>query len=69
MQTATENEHPGNGRVAIPDNPLHLLTPEQIEELGREFDELHEQIKSNLGDRDARYIRSMIALQRRLARP
>ena len=49
------------------DNPLHRLTPEQIEELGREFDALHEEVKSDLGDRDARYIRSMIALQRRLA--
>ena len=49
------------------ENPLHRLTPEQIEELGREFDELHEQVKADLGDRDARYIRSMIAFQRRLA--
>ncbi len=67
MQTTSENGQPINGRVAIADNPLHRLTPEQIEELGREFDELHEQIKASLGDRDARYIRSMIALQRRLA--
>jgi NADPH-dependent stearoyl-CoA 9-desaturase len=65
--------HNGNGQVS-PDrdagdseNPLHRLTPEQIEELGREFDELHEQVKADLGDRDATYIRSMIALQRKLA--
>jgi fatty acid desaturase len=49
------------------DNPLHRLTPEQIEEIGREFDELHEHVKADLGDRDATYIRSMIAFQRRLA--
>ncbi len=55
--------HPGSD----PENPLHRLTPEQIEQLGREFDELHEQVRADLGDRDARYIRSMIALQRRLA--
>ena len=36
-----------------PENPLHRLTPEQIEEIGREFDELHEQVKADLGDRDA----------------
>ena len=55
-------------RVAIDaENPLHRLTAEQIEEIGREFDELHEQVKADLGDRDARYIRSMIAMQRRLA--
>jgi fatty acid desaturase len=57
----------GSAPVADSDNPLHRLTAEQIEELGREFDELHEQVKADLGDRDARYIRSMIALQRRLA--
>ncbi len=49
------------------ENPLHRLTPEQIEAIGKEFDELHEQVKADLGDRDATYIRSMIALQRQLA--
>jgi NADPH-dependent stearoyl-CoA 9-desaturase len=69
MATQTQDGHRSNGAVAIdtPDNPLHQLTPEQIEEIGREFDELHEQVKADLGDRDARYIRSMIGLQRRLA--
>jgi NADPH-dependent stearoyl-CoA 9-desaturase len=69
MTTATQN---GSGPAASaaeaqPENPLHRLTPEQIEQLGKEFDELHEQVKADLGDRDARYIRSMISLQRRLA--
>jgi fatty acid desaturase len=69
MATVTENGHRTNGHVAIDtsENPLHRLTPEQIEAIGKEFDELHEQVKSDLGERDARYIRSMIALQRRLA--
>src|SRR3954453_2592075 len=49
------------------ENPLHRLTPEQIDAIGREFDELHEQVKADLGERDARYIRSMISLHRRLA--
>ena len=39
------------------ENPLHRLTDEQIEALGREFDELHEEVKADLGDRDAAYIR------------
>ncbi len=69
MTTAVQN---GNGRVTMAavgasENPLHRLTPEQIEELGQKFDELHEEVKADLGDRDARYIRSMIAFQRRLA--
>jgi NADPH-dependent stearoyl-CoA 9-desaturase len=69
MATATQDGHRTNGHVAIDtdENPLHRLTPEQIEQIGREFDELHEQVKDSLGDRDARYIRSMIAMQRRLA--
>ncbi len=69
MSTASVNGHQTNGRVAAGerDNPLHLLTPEQIEELGKEFDELHEQVKASLGERDATYIRSVIAMQRKLA--
>jgi fatty acid desaturase len=69
MDTATQNGHRTNGHVAVEvsDSPLHRLTPEQIEQIGKEFDELHEQVKADLGDRDATYIRSMIAFQRRLA--
>jgi NADPH-dependent stearoyl-CoA 9-desaturase len=69
MTTAATNGHAGNGKVELDgsENPLHRLTPEQIEQLGKEFDELHEQVKADLGDRDATYIRSMIAFQRRLA--
>ena len=35
------------------ENPLHRLTDEQIEALGQEFDDLHEEVKSNLGERDS----------------
>src|SRR5438270_4431265 len=69
MATVNQDGHRSNGSAPVdtPDNPLHRLTPEQIEQIGKEFDELHEHVKADLGDRDARYIRSMIALQRRLA--
>jgi fatty acid desaturase len=53
-----------NGEV---ENPLHRLTAEQIEAIGREFDELHDQVRADLGERDSRYIRGVIDLQRRLA--
>src|SRR4051794_26453799 len=53
--------------TANPDNPLHRLSEEQIEELGRLFDELHDQVKNDLGQRDADYIRGVIGLHRRLA--
>jgi fatty acid desaturase len=69
MATVSQDGHRSNGSTPVDttDNPLHRLTPEQIEEIGREFDELHEQVKASLGDRDAKYIRSIIGLQRRLA--
>ena len=53
-------------KLAEPENPLHKLTAEQLEEIGREFDELHEFVKEDLGERDAKYIRSIIELHRRL---
>ncbi len=49
------------------DNPLHRLSAEQIEALGKEFDALHDEVFDDLGERDATYIRSMIDLHRRLA--
>jgi linoleoyl-CoA desaturase len=48
------------------ENPLHRLTDDQIEAIGREFDALHDEVRADLGDRDARYIRGIIGLQRRL---
>jgi NADPH-dependent stearoyl-CoA 9-desaturase len=48
------------------ENPLSRLTPEQIEQLGREFDAIHEQVMAELGDRDRVYITSMIEMHRRL---
>ena len=56
--TTTENEIP---------NPIHRLTSEQLEAIGQELDELHEAVKADLGERDARYIRGVIDLHRRLA--
>jgi linoleoyl-CoA desaturase len=49
------------------ESPLAHLSDEQIEELAREFDAIHEQVRAELGDRDRRYIVEMIALHRRLA--
>jgi fatty acid desaturase len=49
-----------------PASPLARLTPEQIEQLGREFDAVHEEVFADLGDRDAQYIRSTIRLHRHL---
>ncbi|HEV7459486.1 MAG TPA: acyl-CoA desaturase [Solirubrobacteraceae bacterium] len=48
------------------ESPLTRLTTEQIDELGREFDAIHDEIFAELGDRDRRYIVSMIEMHRRL---
>src|SRR3954469_9567771 len=58
------------GGAALPtdiESPLARLTDEQIEGLGREFDAIHDEVYSDLGDRDRRYITSMIDMHRRLA--
>jgi len=57
VQTGFEDE---------PDNPLARLSAEQIEQLGREFDAIHDEVFAELGDRDSRYIRSTIKLHRQL---
>jgi NADPH-dependent stearoyl-CoA 9-desaturase len=48
------------------ESPLTRLSDEQIEQLGREFDAIHDEVFAELGDRDRRYIVSMIAMHRRL---
>jgi fatty acid desaturase len=57
-QRPTENEPP---------SPLARLTDEQVDALGREFDAIHDEVFAELGDRDRRYIQSMIEMHRRLA--
>src|SRR3954452_24165863 len=54
------------GQTAEEQNPIHRLTEEQVEAIRREFDDVHEQVRSALGERDARYIRGIIDLHRRL---
>ena len=49
------------------ESPLARLSDEQVEKLGEEFDALHDEVFSDLGDRDRRYITSMIEMHRRLA--
>jgi linoleoyl-CoA desaturase len=48
------------------ESPLSRLTDEQIEQLGKEFDAIHDDVFAELGDRDRRYITSMIEMHRRL---
>ena len=48
------------------ESPLAHLTPEHVDEIGREFAAIHDEVFSELGDRDRRYIVSMIEMHRRL---
>jgi fatty acid desaturase len=48
------------------ESPLAHLSAEQIDELGRHFDAIHDQVYGDLGERDRRYIQSMIEMHRRL---
>jgi linoleoyl-CoA desaturase len=48
------------------ESPLTRLSHEQIEELGREFDAIHDEVKAELGERDRKYITSMIEMHRRM---
>ncbi|MGH2838044.1 MAG: fatty acid desaturase family protein [Thermoleophilaceae bacterium] len=56
-----------NEEASVIESPLARLTDEQIEELGKEFDAIHDEVYSDLGDRDRKYIVSMIEMHRRLA--
>jgi fatty acid desaturase len=49
------------------DHPLHRLTAEEIEEIGKRFQAIHDEVHGDLGERDAVYIRSLIEFHRRLA--
>jgi linoleoyl-CoA desaturase len=48
------------------DNPIAHLSAEDIETIGRELDAIREQVIASRGERDAAYIRRVIAAQRRL---
>jgi NADPH-dependent stearoyl-CoA 9-desaturase len=51
---------------SVIDSPLTRLTPAQLDQIGREFDAIHDEVKADLGNRDRVYITSMIEMQRRL---
>jgi linoleoyl-CoA desaturase len=48
------------------ESPLSRLSTEQIDELAREFDAIRDRVRADLGERDRRYIESMIEMHRRL---
>jgi NADPH-dependent stearoyl-CoA 9-desaturase len=63
---STDAAHGGAINADMIESPLAHLTPEQIEQLGREFDAIHDEVFAELGERDSRYIRATIKLHRQL---
>ena len=49
------------------ESPMAHLTSEQLDEIGVELAAIHDEVYDDLGDRDRRYIVSMIEMHRRLA--
>jgi len=49
-----------------PDNPVAHLSPDDVEQIGVELDALRQRVLDSLGERDAAYIRRVIAVHRRL---
>src|SRR5688500_11563789 len=48
------------------ENPIAHLTAEDIELLGKELDTIRQEIRDSLGEDDAKYIRRVIDVQRKL---
>jgi linoleoyl-CoA desaturase len=63
MSTATANPP----QTAPEESRLSRLSPEQLDAIGAELDAIRDRVMADLGDRDRRYIESMIAMHRRLA--
>src|SRR5699024_3485774 len=63
----TTEREPMTAATAEIVSPLKLLSPEQLEQLAAEFDAIGDRVRADLGERDRRYIESMIQLQRRFA--
>ncbi len=47
-------------------SPLARLTDREFEKLAKEFDAIHDEVFAELGDRDRRYIKSVITAQRQI---
>jgi linoleoyl-CoA desaturase len=56
-----------NPTTAEAASPLAHLSADQLDQLADQLDEIRDRVFADLGERDRRYIESMIAMQRRLA--
>ncbi|TSD95141.1 acyl-CoA desaturase [Skermania sp. ID1734] len=49
------------------ESPLARLSEQELEKLAKEFDAIHDEVYADLGERDRRYIKTVISVQRQLA--
>jgi fatty acid desaturase len=67
MSTTTDHARADQRRrTTTPPTEYAHLSPEQVEELGRELDAIRQRILDERGEEDAAYIRRIVKLQRRL---
>jgi NADPH-dependent stearoyl-CoA 9-desaturase len=67
---ASQNGAHRNGRASTsfaPGHPLARLTPRQIDDIGDALQKIGDDVRADLGEADAHYIRSLIEFHRRLA--
>ncbi|MDQ6810999.1 MAG: fatty acid desaturase [Actinomycetota bacterium] len=70
MPGSTHNGASASGRPSAafgPEHPLARLTRAQIDEIGDAFQKIGDDVRADLGEADAHYIRSLIEFHRRLA--
>jgi NADPH-dependent stearoyl-CoA 9-desaturase len=48
------------------EKPLQRLSEQELEKLAHEFDAIHDEVFADLGDRDRRYIKTVISVQRQI---
>jgi fatty acid desaturase len=48
------------------ESPLARLSERELEKLAKEFDAIHDEVFAELGDRDRRYIKTVISVQRQI---
>jgi len=66
MSATLLDDRPAVPAASEAESPLAHLSPEQLEQLGREFDAIHDEVYADLNDTDAKYIRNTIKLHRYL---
>lgn len=66
MTAQTQTAQTAQPRAAQSSQSFHGLTPEQVDQLGRELDAVRQRVVADLGEADAEYLRKVVKTQRTL---